>query len=288
MNSHRTAKVDADMQISCPTGFYPHYAPELRKLVEQYLGAAEKLLPKPPFSLIVPHAGYFYSGQTAAWGFRQIQDAPFDNLIVLAPSHYDRFPYASLLSTGVYRTPLGDMPINRELAERLTESDKINFKISPRGHLNLDGTAVEHSISVQIPFLQVVQPQACIVPLLIGTHDVEAIRRIGETVSEIALTSNSLIVASSDLSHFYPCEYARQLDGRTLQTIETGDAITFIDCIESGDIEACGSAAVAAVLFANKRAGAVNACILHRSDSSDASPELKSRVVGYASAAFWI
>ncbi len=287
MKKNKSFGVEENLIITCPAGFYPKNAWELRRMVEQYLMVTKRDVNERIFSLIVPHAGYFYSGLTAGWGYRQVQDEKYDTIVVIAPSHYERFSYASILASGIYRTPLGDMVTDKEFAEQLVEMDKINFKITQRGHISIYGTSEEHSISVHIPFLQVIQPQARIVPILIGTNEIDILKQVGFALGGLAVKSNCLLVASSDLSHFYANDYARKLDFRTLKAIEAGEPITFLDLIESGDIEACGSSAIAIILFANGKAGVKNSKIVHYSNSSDASPEMRNRVVGYGAVIFW-
>jgi hypothetical protein len=259
--------------------FYPGNKKALTSLVEGYLAKA----PLDPCSkeeivaLIVPHAGYLYSGKIAAHAYRQIRGNDYEVVVLIGPSHLMGFEGASLYNGDYYETPLGRVKINRTLSEALVRQNK-GFRFLPEAHER------EHSLEVQLPFLQRSLSDFSLVPILMGSASLSTCKAVAQGLANQLSGKKALLVASSDLSHYHPSEVARQLDQSAIEAIQAMDGPGLISRMESGSCELCGGGPVAAVLLAAKGLGAEHVTILRRGDSSEASGD-SSSVVGYMAAA---
>ena len=203
-----------------PGSFYPSDPDVLAGDIDGYVAAAEKEgLTGEVVALICPHAGYRYSGAVAAKAYAHVRGVPFDTVIVVAPSH--RFPFrtASVFGGDGYATPLGVVPVDREIADSLTDPSA-GFGYEPRAH------SEEHSLEVQVPFLQRVLGDFRIVPVVMGEQTETAVRllasRIARAVEE-APGKRVLLVASTDLSHFHDQDTAVALDSHVLEAVADFD-----------------------------------------------------------------
>ncbi|MCK5552930.1 MAG: AmmeMemoRadiSam system protein B, partial [Deltaproteobacteria bacterium] len=176
--------------------FYPSNPDVLSDDVSGYLKKAEKeAIEGDIIALISPHAGYPYSGQVAACAYKLVEGMDFDDVIVIAPSHQWRFQGASIYHRGGFRTPLGVVPIDGGMCDEIMASDR-RFQFIPEAHLK------EHSLEVQLPFLQVVLKGYKLVPIvLMGEADYEICQSLGKAIAESLGERNALIIASSDLTH---------------------------------------------------------------------------------------
>lgn len=256
--------------------FYPADKAELNQMVGQFLKNVEPQTKKYKnvVALIVPHAGYIYSGQTAAYAYKQIEGMDFDTVILLGPCHRSFFQGASVWNGGDWETPLGDVPVDLELAEAIRAEDK-SFQISKTAHLG------EHSIEVQLPFLQKVIKNFKIVPILLDDTNPENCRLLASSIAKNIRGRKVLMVASTDMSHYYPDKVAREMDNYTLEALKEKDAQVMFKTLESKKGEFCGGAGVLTVLEAASLLGGNELEVLKYANSSDATGD-KRKVVGYS------
>lgn len=230
-------------------------------------------------ALVSPHAGYVYSGQVAAYGYRLIEGKTFDSVLVIGPSHRSYFEGVSLFNTGAYETPLGIVPVDEVLAQRILAGSRL---ISA----NLGVHIKEHSLEIQLPFLQMVLGKFKFVPIIMGDQDCRTCEVLAEAIVRAVDDRSVLIVGSSDLSHFYEYEKAVRLDSTVLDSIRKMDYREFLDLIGNGKGEACGAGPVAVAMMVASRLGAETAKVLKYANSGDVTSD-RDRVVGYASVAFY-
>jgi len=261
--------------------FYPGDPEELKKMISLYLdsaGPVSSIFGKDKiFGIISPHAGYVYSGPVAAYGYNYLADSGYDRFIVIAPSHRGRFDGVSIIPGGIYKTPIGDVEIDSVLGEKLEKRNYFGFI--------KEAHEVEHSLEVQIPFLQMVKPDAKIVPLVIGTVDPVICRIIGETIAEEIKASGKEygVIISTDLSHYHPYNTAVKKDNDFIESLESFDESRIIDVVMSGRGEACGEGAVLAGISLARKLGADKIKTIKYANSGDTAGT-KDQVVGYLSA----
>ncbi len=260
--------------------FYPGNAKALSQQVKDFLSRASKEeISGDIFGLMAPHAGYMYSGFVAAHAYKVVAGMKFDAVIVVAPSHRVHFQGASLYDRGGYETPLGFVPVEKEICRKLRqESDLIQF--IPQAH------SQEHSLEVQLPFLQEVLGSFHVVPIVVGDQGYRNCLALGHTMAKAVQGRKVLLVASTDLSHYYPYPVAVKKDQLILSSLEKFDAHLLSRDLESGKGEACGGGAVIAVMVAAGDLGANRAKVLKYLNSGDVTGD-RSGVVGYAAAVFY-
>ena len=247
--------------------FYPAAASELRNEIRKLLGSTGTAAIAPvPKALIAPHAGYIYSGPIAAAGYIRLAPARerITRVVLLGPSHFVGFYGLAADSAEAWQTPLGTVPIDRPVVERLVKARLIGV---------LDAAhAREHSLEVQLPFLQVAIGEFALVPIVVGDASPEAVAALLEA---IWAGPETLIVVSTDLSHY--------LDYRSCQETDrqTADAIERLDPSALGPESACGRVAVRGLLATAKRRGMRIARLDVRNSGDTAGP--RDRVVGYGS-----
>jgi AmmeMemoRadiSam system protein B len=234
----------------------------------------EDVTAEPAIGAIVPHAGYVYSGPVAGAVYARIAIPPA--AIILCPNHTGRGAPASLDPSDAWRTPLGDVPVDRRLADRL-------LQLAPSLEEDAAAHADEHSLELQIPFLQIRRPDIRFVPISIGANDLELCREIGEAAAAVVAeeAERPLLLASSDMNHFEPRRVGRAKDDRALAKIEALDAAGLFATVRQERISMCGVLPATALLFAAARLGASEARVVARRDSGDETGDL-STVVGYA------
>ena len=253
----------------------------LRKQVTGFLDQAHLPgLPGSVVAVIAPHAGYRYSGRTAGYAFAAVRGTTPELVVILSPMHQ---PYpGSVLTTAhrAYATPLG--PIWVAEAAR----DQLESELAVDG-LDLVRVAndSEHSLEIELPFLQVaLAGDFQILPLMVRSQSPIAAHHLGQALARVLKGRNALIVASSDLSHFYPEAMACELDAEMLRRIQGFDPGDLFEAERTGKGYACGLAAVASALWAARDLGADSIEILHHSTSADETGD-QSSVVGYGAAA---
>ncbi len=253
----------------------------LSEQIDRYLAEAKL----PPLTgkvlaVIAPHAGHRYSGRTAGYAFRCVQGAAPQRVAVLSPYH-DYHPAALLTSAhACYTTPLGNVEVDHEVLGQIA-SALIEQKMPRMVEISRDH---EHSLEIELPFLQraLVQPFN-LIPLMLRVRDPRVLRFLGETLAEILRGQDSLLVASTDLSHFYPEPTACQLDQSMLEQIAAFSPEGVLQAEETGRGFACGAPAVAAVLWAARALGGNRVEVLHHSTSAEETGD-SSSVVGYGAA----
>jgi hypothetical protein len=226
-------------------------------------------------ALIVPHAGYVYSGQTAAYAYSLVKGKPYDTVVIIGPSHRFGFKGCSIYPKGGFRTPLGTAAVDEALAAELMK--RSGFKFIPEAHEE------EHSVEVQVPFVQTALPGAKIVPIVMGYPEKRTVKTLAAALDSACAGKKVLVIASTDMSHFLTKDKANAADAKTIELIKSLKADEIEGKMEAGENILCGGSPVAAViLYAGKR-GPARAEILKYADSAEASGDV-SGVVGYVSA----
>ncbi len=284
--THQTAIRPAALAGS----WYPAEPAELARTVDRQLTAVEPV-DGAPTALIVPHAGYAYSGRIAAVGWRQVEAGQYDLAVILAPAHRarPRKPLA-VWEDGAFSTPLGDVPVDAEMCRALLDACP---------HVVADRAAhvPEHAIEIQLPFLQRVCPACRIVPLVMGdgADDDGVIDSVAQALARVTAGRRPVIVASSDLSHYPSYRDALAIDRATLAAIETGqpDNVreTLLDALDAGTPNlltcACGAGPILVAMRAAALMGAETITVLDYANSGDAPRGDRRQVVGYGAVMFW-
>lgn len=261
--------------------WYPADPEELKGAVKGYLSEARGIpIVAKLRAIIVPHAGYRYSGRVAAHAYRLLLSRQYERIILLGPSHRLAFKGISVNLQAGYETPLGMVPVDRKMAEEF-------IKKTPQAGWHPQAHAREHSLEIQLPFLQTVAHGFRIVPILMGDRNYDTCQDLARVIAGLlGKTIKTLLVASSDLSHFHPYATAVRLDHEFMAYISRLDAAGLYTALSRGECEACGSSPVLTALLAAKHLGADHGKILYYANSGDVTGD-RSRVVGYVSAAIY-
>jgi AmmeMemoRadiSam system protein B len=260
--------------------WYPGTAAGITAEVEQYLGVARPAVPAGELrALISPHAGLRYSGPVAAWGYVLLRDGGPRTVVLVGPSHRHAFAGAAVFARGAFETPLGRAPIDRDLAEALVSAAPLVYE-DERPHEQ------EHSLEMQLPFLQVLVKDLRIVPILMGTQSREEVDALASALATTLAGRNALLVASSDLSHYLSRSNARDMDSTVVSDVDDFAPDRLMDRLERKRNHACGGGPMVAVMRAARALGADASAVLRYADSGDAGEHDTSRVVGNLSAAF--
>lgn len=265
--------------------FYPGATHELKRSLEECfatspLGPQGTRLPSPSLlGGMVPHAGYVYSGPCAAHFYSKLEDN-IGCVIVLGVNHRARGAKAAMSPADYWLTPLGKVKVDQELAEHLKRQTDL-VDVNERAHLQ------EHSIEVQLPFLQSVLADFTLLPLSLSYLSQEECRELGGALAHLyetkATSKRTLLIASSDLSHYLSPEETERLDRMALEQVLALDPVGLIETVELEDITMCGIIPTAVMLFAARALGTGKARLLKHCHSGDAVP--MREVVGYASVA---
>jgi AmmeMemoRadiSam system protein B len=255
--------------------FYPADSRELRSEVETFTRDTETAEPKlRAFGCVAPHAGYIYSGSVAGDVYRRLELPA--RYIILSPNHTGRGEPLAIMSQGAWRTPLGDVAVDEELASDL----KQRFSL-----LTEDEAAhrFEHALEVQLPFLQVLRPQFTFVPITVGTSHYEVLSALGVAIAAAIRNAGEqiLIVASSDMNHYESDSVTRAKDRRAIEQILALDPRGLYDVVRQAKISMCGYGPTTAMLTAALKLGAQEAELLGYATSGDVSGD-REKVVGYA------
>jgi AmmeMemoRadiSam system protein B/AmmeMemoRadiSam system protein A len=225
-------------------------------------------------ALIAPHAGHAYSGFTAANSYKQVMGNHYDAVIVLAPSHHEAFYGASVFNKDGYETPLGIVPVEKSIANAIIEADK-NIRFTWEGHRD------EHSLEIQLPFLQVAVPDLKIVPIVLWDYSWENCQHLAEAITRAVQGKKVLLVASSDLYHGYSYEECQTTDNRTLKTIAELNPEKLCQDFQNQDIMACGAGGIVVAELVATNLGANKAKIIYQTNSNDVTRSKGGYVVGY-------
>jgi AmmeMemoRadiSam system protein B/AmmeMemoRadiSam system protein A len=263
--------------------FYPADPAQLGAMVDRFLAQAK--VPQVPgvIAIVAPHAGYQYSGAVAAHSYALLKGRKPQRVVVIAPSHYEAFGFSSVYDGDAYSTPLGRVPVDRDFVKRLVHLAP-SIRLSALGHTP-SGDKREHSIEVQLPFLQRVLGEFRLVPIIMGDQSWEQCRALGLALAKLSQGSDTLIVASSDLTHYRTYDDDVRLDHKTLKAIEQWDYLGMSLNFEQQNWEACGGGPIIATMIAAERLGANKAQVLKYANTGDVTGD-HSRVVGYSAIAF--
>jgi AmmeMemoRadiSam system protein B/AmmeMemoRadiSam system protein A len=260
--------------------WYPGDPARLTKDIQGYLERVpEHKIGGEVTALIAPHAGYMYSGQVAAHAYKLLEKKAYDIVVIIAPSHRASFPGASVYPEGGYRTPLGTVPIAEDVTEALMNKSTLISSI-PQAH------AQEHSLEIQLPFLQVVLEDFHLVPIVMGQQDLPTCKEVSASIADAVKGKNALLIASTDLSHFHSYEQAVELDQVVIDHVDAFDPEGLSKALRRRQCEACGGGPVVTVMLAAQARGANKSEVLHYANSGDVTGD-HSSVVGYMAAALY-
>ncbi len=256
--------------------FYPADPVKLSKDISTLM---ERNKPKQNFNkifgIVSPHAGYIYSGGTASHAYNLLKGKNYKRVVVISPSHSEYFPGACVFEGDAYETPLGLLEVDKEFAQKLMLNSTIIFS-------GYEGHKREHALEVQLPFLQSVLKDFKIVPVVMGDQTKIIVDELAVKLAEAA-DEETLIVASSDMSHFYSKYEAGRLDSIVEKRINNFDFDNLQKDLDLKNCEACGGGPIVALLKAASIKNIEHSTVLHRSDSGDVTGD-KDGVVGYLSA----
>jgi AmmeMemoRadiSam system protein B len=265
--------------------FYPANPERLRSTIKgcftHSLGPGslpgEKSDERQTIGVVCPHAGYMYSGPTAAHSYLHLASEPDpDSVIILCPNHTGLGEPVSLGGSDAWDTPLGRVEVDQELTSDIFKASDI-IDVNELAHYR------EHSIEVQLPFLQFIYRDFKIVPICMGLQDLETSRKVGQAIAQVVSERDVLLMASTDLTHQESQSFANAKDGGVIDHIVKMDEVGLQDWVRSQRVTMCGYGPVSAILIASKLLGAKESRLLAYSTSGDTTGDYAA-VVGYASA----
>lgn len=253
----------------------------LRASIEAWLEDAQtEHIPDQPVGVIVPHAGHRYSGPVAAHAFAHLQRQEPDLVVVLSPLHSPVAETVATTAHQAYRTPLGTIQVEHDLLEQV-EDDFVARQGSKFVRLREDQ---EHSLEIELPFLQVVLEKPFrLLPFMLRDQSRSTANHLARALHATLKTTDVILVASSDLSHFYPQEVAQRLDGEMLRRVAAFDPQAVLEAEEKGVGFACGRGAIATALWTAQALGADRVHVVNYATSGDVTQDFDS-VVGYGAA----
>ncbi|HEY4900907.1 MAG TPA: AmmeMemoRadiSam system protein B [Terriglobales bacterium] len=267
--------------------FYPGNAQHLRTEVETFItpraiagqNAAESETKIPAVGCVVPHAGYVYSGAVAGAVYRRLELPR--RCVILCPNHTGVGEPLAIMSQGAWHTPLGDVPVDAELAEALKAT-------APLLTEDQEAHRYEHALEVQLPFLQVLRPDFKFVPITVGTSNFEALSALGDALGSLLadLSEPALVIASSDMNHYESDAVTRVKDRRAIDQVLALDPRGLYDTVRQGNISMCGYGPATIILTAARKMGATKAELIRYATSGDVSGD-RDMVVGYAGIAVY-
>jgi AmmeMemoRadiSam system protein B len=275
--------------------FYPDNARELRALIDQSFsdqrfGPGRILTStlsvnrqhRKIYGIVSPHAGYVYSGAVAANGFYEVASVNFRDVIMVGPNHYGIGSWVAAMKDGTWETPLGDVQVNSQLAEEIRRrSAALDFDDYAHSR--------DHCLEVQLPFLQCMKQNFKIVPVVLVSQKRDIALDLGnaisQTIIEMDTLDSTLLLASSDFTHYEPNGEAHKKDAELIKTILSLDVNKFYTILERMNVSACGYGAIATMMVAAKNLGATRGELLKYATSGDVTGDV-SAVVGYSSIVF--
>jgi hypothetical protein len=273
-------------------GFYPADPKVLSAMIDTLLAqvsgpAVPNLNNVPIIAAVAPHAGYQYSGPVAAYTYAALKGRKYSRVVIIAPTHYVSFDYTSVYDGDAYATPLGNVPVDKAFARQLVKMNS-SIRLSGDGH---DATPAggEHAVEVELPWLQKVLGNFEIVPIVMGDQSYENSRALGVALAKLIKSEgkegDTLVLASSDLSHYHTYDDAVRMDHKTLDALQSWDYFSMSRNFNSRIWEACGGAPIVAAMIYAERMGANQARVLKYENSGDVTGD-HSRVVGYSADVF--
>ena len=258
--------------------WYPGDAFTLRATIRRLLDEAEPPpLPSTPFGFIVPHAGLAYSGPTAAHAYKLLEGRRVERVFVLGPSHFAYVGDAATTSEPAWATPLGIVPLALDALSALAERFPLNATRGDR----------EHSIEMQLPFLQVVLDRFELAPLMLSAHTVSACRRLADALVHVFNPKTDIILASSDLSHLNDYRLVEERDAEFVAALEAFDVERIAELAVDPETTVCGRFPILTLLFVAQTLGFTNLTVLHQTHSGHVTGMLVpgQYTVGYLAAA---
>ena len=267
--------------------FYPSNPIELNQTIERSFkdqGFGPNKMPPSDskrriYGIVSPHAGYIYSGAVAANGFYEVSSMEFDDVVMIGPNHYGIGTGVAAMSEGLWETPLGQVEINQDLSLEISRNSEI---------IDLDEFAHsrDHCLEVQLPFVQYIKKEKFrIVPIILIMQDRQTADDIGQSIAQSTINTNSLLVASSDFTHYESNSEAHRKDGELIDAILSLDVLKFYTTLERENVSACGYGAIASIMTAAKKLGATKGELLKYATSGDIIGDTNT-VVGYSSIVF--
>ncbi len=259
--------------------FYPGRPSTLSATVREMLAQTpEQQMEGELLALVVPHAGYQYSGPVAAYAYRALEGKQFERVIVIGTSHRYGFETASVYPGGTFEVPTGRFPVDAEFIEKLAARGGLDFA-PDEPHIS------EHCLEVQLPFLKEVLGEVKIVPILMGRMDLGYSELLGSALADAISEDGGLILASTDLSHYHNQRAANALDKVAVDGVLNMSGRNLGQAIEDGRCELCGASAVITTMIAAERLGGKRAELLKYATSGDVTGDM-FEVVGYTAIAF--
>lgn len=265
--------------VAARIGFYPLERNQLFSQLNHFFSSVPEIEVEGKIKvLVVPHAGYPYSGEIAASAFTLLKGKKTSLVVLVGSAHRAFVRGAAIDGVDYYLTPLGRVKVNKEAAEEIANSGSFIY---------FDSTAhaQEHSIEVQLPFLQLILGDFEIVPIVMGDYSTTYVSDLAGAVARVASDDRCVFVASSDLSHYHPSEVARKMDLQALELIRELNQQTLYKKINSGEVELCGAGAVLVSMDLARRLDAKEVKVLKYANSGDITGD-KAAVVGYAAVCF--
>ena len=268
--------------------WYPGNPKKLRNTIEEYMDSVELIEDAGSIiGIIAPHAGYPYSGRVAASGIRQVRGKTYDVVVVIATNHHERrLQFNSVWAKGGYETPLGVVPVDVVSAGAIAnykENDSV--KASNIGHTEFSAQP-EHSLELELPFLQVALGEFTFVPVVMGAQDLDSCKELAEAIKLSLQGKRVLIVASSDLTHSYSYNEVTTKDALLEKRILEMDPEKLYMDFRDGKCQACGAGPIITAMIASKLLGANTSQVVMRTNSGDITGDRSGYVVGYLSAIF--
>jgi MEMO1 family protein len=258
--------------------FYPSDKNKLRLELDSYFQKTKKIIKEPVKILIVPHAGLFFSGGTTAWGYKQVEGQDIKRIILLGVSHRVNFSYAAVSEAEYWESPFGNLKVDSVLKKKFVDNSHVLIQETIHEK--------EHTLEMQTIFLAQQYPKSTILPILISQSDDNVKKYLAHTISE-SLDDQTVLVVSTDLSHYPAYDTAIEVDKMTITAIISGDPETFNETVRtiehtySGvDTAACGQEAIVIALRVAKKMG-ISFQLINYTNSGDISWD-RDRVVGYA------
>ena len=254
--------------------FYPDDPGRLRSSIDSFFASSGEPQKNRARACLVPHAGYIYSGQVAADVYARLEIPA--RVILLGPRHFPRGAALAILSDGAWQTPLGPAPINHPLAEKIVRACPL-LREDAAAHSG------EHSLEVQLPFLQRLAPAFAFVPIVIGPARWETLEALGRALAAVIAGEREpvLLIASSDMNHYESDAVTRVKDRKAIDPILALDPRKLFDTVRDENISMCGYAATAAVMIAARDLGATHGELVRYATSGEVNGDLQE-VVGYA------
>jgi MEMO1 family protein len=266
--------------------FYPDSPSELRGIIDHSFRSSRFGPGRGPpsgnkrriYGIVSPHAGYAYSGAVAANGFYEISSMDFQNVVLVGPNHYGIGSGVATMRGGSWETPLGQVQVNSDLTAEISKKS---------GIADFDDFAHsrDHCLEVQLPFLQYFKQEFKIAPFVLIMQDIDTAFDLGKAIADSVDIDKTLLVASSDLTHYEPNGEAHRKDNELIKAMLTLDVHKFYAVLERLDVSACGYGAIASIMIAAKSLGATRGELLKYATSGDVTGDT-SAVVGYSSVVF--